>query len=79
MNKRLPGGCHLTRWIPDSIEQARFATEQLGIYSLEGDPKPFGSTFEGRASQDPSARRELDPGGMTGSGMPCPRAPGLPR
>jgi len=49
VNKRLAGGCHLTRKIPDLIEQAGFVVEQLDMYYFEGEPKPFGYTYEGRA------------------------------
>jgi ubiquinone/menaquinone biosynthesis C-methylase UbiE len=49
LNKRLAGGCHLTRQIPDLIEQAGFIIEQLDNYYFDGEPKPFGYTFEGRA------------------------------
>ena len=49
MNKRLAGGCHLTRRIPDLIDQAGFVIEQLDTYYIDGEPKPFGYTFEGRA------------------------------
>jgi ubiquinone/menaquinone biosynthesis C-methylase UbiE len=51
LNKRLAGGCHLTRRIPDSIAQAGFTIEQLDSYYFEGEPKPFGYTFEGRAEK----------------------------
>jgi SAM-dependent methyltransferase len=54
MNKRLAGGCHLTRKIPDLIEQAGFVVEQLETYYFEGEPKPFGYTFEGRAVKKPA-------------------------
>lgn len=49
LNKRLAGGCHLTRKIPDLIEQAGFSIERLDRYYFKGEPKPFGYTFEGRA------------------------------
>jgi ubiquinone/menaquinone biosynthesis C-methylase UbiE len=49
LNKRLAGGCHLTRRIPDQIEQAGFTLGQLDAYYFEDEPKPFGYTFEGRA------------------------------
>jgi ubiquinone/menaquinone biosynthesis C-methylase UbiE len=49
LNKRLGGGCHLTRRIPEYIEQAGFAIERLDTYYLKGEPKVTGSTFEGRA------------------------------
>jgi ubiquinone/menaquinone biosynthesis C-methylase UbiE len=49
LNKRLAGGCHLTRRIPELIEQAGFVVEQLDTYYFKGEPKPLGYTFEGRA------------------------------
>jgi hypothetical protein len=49
LNKRLAGGCHLTRRIPASVEQAGFELEELDSYYFKGEPKPFGYTFEGRA------------------------------
>jgi ubiquinone/menaquinone biosynthesis C-methylase UbiE len=49
LNKRLAGGCHLTRHISDLIEQAGFTVEQLDTYYFKGEPKPFGYTYEGRA------------------------------
>jgi ubiquinone/menaquinone biosynthesis C-methylase UbiE len=51
LNKRLAGGCHLTRRIPETIEHAGFVLEQLDSYYLQGEPKPFGYTFEGRATK----------------------------
>jgi ubiquinone/menaquinone biosynthesis C-methylase UbiE len=51
MNKRLAGGCHLTRRIPDLIEQAGFAVDRLDTYYMEGEPRPFGYTYEGRATK----------------------------
>jgi hypothetical protein len=47
--KPAAGGCHLTRRITDSIEQAGFTIDKLDTYYFAGDPKPFGYTFEGRA------------------------------
>ncbi len=49
LNKRLAGGCHLTRQIPETIEQGGFTIEQLDCYYIKGEPKPFSYTFEGRA------------------------------
>ena len=49
MNKRLAGGCHLTRHISDDIASAGFEIEELDEYYFKGEPKPFGYTFEGRA------------------------------
>lgn len=47
--KPLAGGCHLTRRIDDQIANAGFTVDQLDRYYIEGEPKPFGYTFEGRA------------------------------
>jgi ubiquinone/menaquinone biosynthesis C-methylase UbiE len=49
LQTRLGGGCHLTRRISDSIEQAGFVIETLDTYYFQGEPKPFGYTFEGSA------------------------------
>jgi ubiquinone/menaquinone biosynthesis C-methylase UbiE len=51
LNKRLAGGCHLTREIPQTIEQAGFSIEQLDTYYFTGEPKPFAYTFEGYAAK----------------------------
>lgn len=58
LNKKLAGGCHLTRRVPHHIERAGFRIEHLDTYYFEGEPKPFGDTFEGRAvkSTIPSSR-----------------------
>ena len=47
--KRLAGGCHVTRRIPELIEQAGFDIEPLEAYYVQGEPKVFGYTFEGVA------------------------------
>ena len=49
LNKRLAGGCHLTRPIAEGIEQGGFLVEQLNTYYFKGEPKIWGYTFEGRA------------------------------
>jgi ubiquinone/menaquinone biosynthesis C-methylase UbiE len=49
LNRKLAGGCHLTRRIAESIEQGGFEIEQLDTYYSEGEPKPWGYTYEGRA------------------------------
>jgi ubiquinone/menaquinone biosynthesis C-methylase UbiE len=49
LNKRVAGGCHLTRDIPQMISDAGFAIEHLQTYYFKGEPKVFGYTFEGRA------------------------------
>jgi ubiquinone/menaquinone biosynthesis C-methylase UbiE len=49
LNMRLAGGCHLTRRIPNLINEAGFAVEELDAYYFTGEPRPFGYTYEGRA------------------------------
>jgi len=49
LNKRLAGGCHLTRRISDDIERAGFNIEKLDTYYFKVEPKPMGYTYEGRA------------------------------
>lgn len=49
LNKRVFGGCHLTRRIADHIEGSGFVIEQLDNYYAKGVPKPIGYTYEGRA------------------------------
>ena len=51
-NMRLAGGCHLTRHIPHLLERAGFTVTELDTYYFEGEPKPFGYTFEGRARRN---------------------------
>jgi ubiquinone/menaquinone biosynthesis C-methylase UbiE len=52
LNKRLAGGCHLTRRISDRIERAGFAIEQINTYYFKGEPKPLAYTYEGRARKN---------------------------
>jgi ubiquinone/menaquinone biosynthesis C-methylase UbiE len=49
LNKRLAGGCHLTRRIPDAIEHAGFDIHRIECYYFKGEPKPMGFTYEGHA------------------------------
>jgi len=49
LNKRVAGGCHLTRRIAAEIERAGFEIEKLDTYYFKGEPKPMGYTYEGRA------------------------------
>jgi ubiquinone/menaquinone biosynthesis C-methylase UbiE len=51
LNQRLAGGCHLTRRIAESVAQAGFEVEDLDQYYAEGEPKPWGYTYEGRAKK----------------------------
>ena len=68
LNKRLAGGCHLTRRISESIENAGFTLEQLDTYYFKGEPKPFGYTFEGRAAKQPEARAGSSRGPVRSTG-----------
>jgi ubiquinone/menaquinone biosynthesis C-methylase UbiE len=49
LNKRLAGGCHLTRHMSEDIDRAGFTIEKLDTYYFKGEPKPMGYTYEGRA------------------------------
>jgi ubiquinone/menaquinone biosynthesis C-methylase UbiE len=49
LNKRVAGGCHLTRRIADQVERAGFGIDRLETYYLKGEPKVFGYTYEGSA------------------------------
>jgi ubiquinone/menaquinone biosynthesis C-methylase UbiE len=49
LNKRLVGGCHLTRDISKEIEAAGFEINMIETYYFEGAPKLVGYTYEGRA------------------------------
>jgi hypothetical protein len=49
MNKRIAGGCHLTRHISDDIADAGFEIEKIEMYYFKGEPKPMGYMYEGRA------------------------------
>jgi ubiquinone/menaquinone biosynthesis C-methylase UbiE len=51
LHKKLAGGCHLTRRIPESIEQSGFRIEHLDSYYFDGEPRPFGYTYEGLAAK----------------------------
>jgi ubiquinone/menaquinone biosynthesis C-methylase UbiE len=49
LNKRIFGGCHLTRNIADEIERSGFAIEKIETYYSKGEPKATGYTYEGQA------------------------------
>ena len=51
LHMKVAGGCHLTRRVPEHLERAGFRIEHLDSYYFDGEPKIFGSTFEGRASK----------------------------
>jgi ubiquinone/menaquinone biosynthesis C-methylase UbiE len=48
----IAGGCHLTRPIDGLIADAGFTIDKLDSYYFEAEPKPFGYTFEGRATSN---------------------------
>jgi SAM-dependent methyltransferase len=50
VQKRLAGGCHLSRRIPEQLAAAGFTVDSLDTYYVEGEPRPFGYTFEGTAT-----------------------------
>jgi SAM-dependent methyltransferase len=50
INKALLGGCQLTRDIPALLTRAGFVIDTMTTYQHAKEPKPFGWTFEGRAS-----------------------------
>jgi ubiquinone/menaquinone biosynthesis C-methylase UbiE len=50
--KRIGGGCHLTRRIPELIERAGFQIDALDTYYMKGEPKMFGYTYEGVAHKN---------------------------
>jgi ubiquinone/menaquinone biosynthesis C-methylase UbiE len=50
LQKRLAGGCHLTRRIPPSIEQAGFTVQRLETFYDEAVPKVLGADSLGVAT-----------------------------
>ncbi|QNE16950.1 class I SAM-dependent methyltransferase [Kribbella qitaiheensis] len=50
MNKRLFGGCHLTRRIDDAVRAAGFDIVELDQFYEEGAPKPMGALNLGIAT-----------------------------
>lgn len=53
--KRLAGGCHLTRDIPALIEAAGFVLEHVDTSYEKATPKSLGHTFQGVARNQPAA------------------------
>jgi ubiquinone/menaquinone biosynthesis C-methylase UbiE len=49
MNKRLLGGCHLTRDIVDLLTSAGFTIAEVDVFDEKGAPKPFGADSLGIA------------------------------
>lgn len=50
VQKRLFGGCHLTRPVVDSVERAGFVVRELDVFYEEGAPKVLGADKLGVAS-----------------------------
>jgi ubiquinone/menaquinone biosynthesis C-methylase UbiE len=53
MQKRLFGGCHLTRQIPELVEGAGFTIRDLDVFYEEGGPKAFAAESLGVAVVNP--------------------------
>lgn len=51
INKKVAGGCHLTRRIPERIAAAGFSIGQLDAFYMAGEPKTHGHIYEGRAAK----------------------------
>lgn len=49
VQKRLGGGCHLSRPIEELVVAAGFGVERLEQRYLDAEPRVFGSMYEGRA------------------------------
>jgi ubiquinone/menaquinone biosynthesis C-methylase UbiE len=49
IQKRLFGGCHLTRPITDLVTGAGFTIAEVDVYYEDGTPKPFGANSRGVA------------------------------
>lgn len=49
LQKRIAGGCHLSRDIPELLEVAGFQVLELATHYEIGAPKVLGHTYEGRA------------------------------
>ena len=54
LNKRLFGGCHLTRPILDLLEDAGFTVVDVDVFYEEGAPKPMGADSLGVAVAAPT-------------------------
>ena len=52
MQKRLFGGCHLTRPVVELVTDAGFTIEQVDVFYEEGGPKAMGADSLGVARSD---------------------------
>ncbi|MEY2431803.1 MAG: hypothetical protein QOC92_1528 [Acidimicrobiaceae bacterium] len=51
IQQRVAGGCNLNRDIPAIIESGGFTISRLDTYYGKGEPKPYGSMYEGVATR----------------------------
>ena len=58
VQRRLIGGCHLTRRIPDLVNHAGFVIDRMETYYLPRDPKISGYIYEGQATKPTIERVE---------------------
>jgi hypothetical protein len=52
MQQRIAGGCNLNRDIPKIVADGGLTISRLEKYYGPGEPKPFGSLYEGVAVAD---------------------------
>ncbi len=50
VQKRVAGGCHLTRHVPEMLEAAGFTVTSLEVFYEPGAPKPLGAMYQGVAT-----------------------------
>jgi SAM-dependent methyltransferase len=51
LQKRVGGGCHLTRRADALVQEAGFTLERLDRHYLPGEPRPFAALYEGVAAR----------------------------
>lgn len=52
LNRRVAGGCHLSRPIDTLVSGSGLRLAELTCYYHPGEPKPFAAMYEGRATAD---------------------------
>ena len=55
VQRRVCAGCHVSRPIPALLEQAGLPAEHLDSYYAAGEPRLFGSLYEGRTAPAPAS------------------------
>jgi SAM-dependent methyltransferase len=58
IQRRLFAGCHVSRPIADLLEQAGLPATDLTTFYTPGEPKLFGSMYQGRSTRPPTAPRQ---------------------